>query len=105
MAIKEKTGVRTERHLTDDFSSDLEYNMLKEDGNIKWYLKPVSVVLLLFFVLGPVGLPPLYKSPKFSKALKPVLTLVVIVYKSCLIFASLQIAKELYMRMEELQDT
>jgi hypothetical protein len=95
MAIKEKTGVRTERHLTDDFSSDLEYNMFKEDGNIKWYLKPVSVVPLLFFVLGPVGLPPFYKSPKFSKALKPVLTLVVIVYKSCLIFASLQIAKEL----------
>jgi hypothetical protein len=72
--------------------------------SIKWYLKPISVVLLLFFVLGPVGLPLLYKSPKFSKALKLVLTLVVIVYTSYLVFASLQIAKELYMRMEELQD-
>jgi hypothetical protein len=78
--------------------------MLKEDRNIKWYLKPVSVVPLLFFVLGPVGLPLLYKSPKFSEALKRVLTLVVIVYPSYLIFASLQVAKELYRRMEELQD-
>jgi len=90
--------------LTDDFPNDLEYKMLKEDRETKWYLRPISVVLLLFFVLGPLGLPLLYKSPKFSKALKIVLTFIVIVYTSYLIFASLQIAKELYMRMEELQE-
>jgi len=31
--------------------------MRKEDEKIKWYLRPVIVVLLLFFVLGPLGLP------------------------------------------------
>ena len=79
--------------------------MRKEDGKIKWYLRPISVVLLLFFVLGPFGLPLLYKSPKFSKTLKIILTIVVIIYTSYLIVASLEIGRELYRRVGELQDT
>jgi len=78
--------------------------MRKEDGKIKWYLRPISVVLLLFFILGPFALPLLYKSPKFSKPLKIILTIVVIIYTSYLIFASLEIGRELYRRMGELQD-
>jgi hypothetical protein len=78
--------------------------MRKEDGKDKWYLRPISVVLLLFFVLGPFGLPLLYKSPKFSKISKIILTIVVIIYTSYLIFASLEIGRELYRRMGELQD-
>lgn len=77
--------------------------MSKEEGKVKWYWNPIIVVLLLFFVLGPFALPLLYKSPKFSKTLKIMLTIVVIVYTSCLIFASLEIGKELYRRMEELR--
>lgn len=79
--------------------------MHKEDEKIKWYLRPTSVVLLLFFVLGPFGLPLLYKSPKFSKTLKIILTFAIIIYTSYLIFASLEIGRELYRRVEELQDT
>ena len=79
--------------------------MVKEDEKIKWYLRPVIVVLLLFFVLGPFGLPLLYKSPKFSKKLRIVLTIVVIIYTSYLIFASLEIGRELYIRMGELRNT
>jgi polyferredoxin len=78
--------------------------MRKEDRKIKWYLRPISVVLLLFFVLGPFALPLLYKSPKFSKPLKIILTIVVMIYTSYLIFASLEIGRELYRRMGELQD-
>ena len=78
--------------------------MLKEDRKIRWYLRPIGVVLLLFFVLGPFGLPLLYKSPKFGKASKIILTIVVMMYTSYLIFASLEIARELYKRMEELQE-
>jgi Ca2+/H+ antiporter len=78
--------------------------MRKEDRKIKWYLRPISVVLLLFFVLGAFALPLLYKSPKFSKPLKIILTIVVIIYTSYLIFASLEIGRELYRRMGELQD-
>jgi hypothetical protein len=78
--------------------------MSKEDDKVKWYLRPVSVVLSLFFVLGPFGLPLLFKSPKFSRKSKIILTLAVIVYSSYLIFVSLEIARELYKRMEELKE-
>jgi len=78
--------------------------MLEEDRKTRWYLRPIGVVLLLFLVLGPFGLPLLYKSPKFSKASKIILTIVVMMYTSYLIFASLEIARELYGRMEELQE-
>lgn len=77
--------------------------MHKEDEKVKWYLRPVSVVLLLFFVLGPFALPLLYKSPKFNKILKITLTLVVIIYTSYLISISLKIGGGIYKKMEELQ--
>jgi polyferredoxin len=89
---------------TKDFSSDLGYKKLEEDRRIKWYLRPISVVVLLFFVLGPFGLPLLYKSPKFGKASKIILTIVVVMYTCYFIFASLEIARELYIRTEELQE-
>jgi hypothetical protein len=79
------------------------YNMRKEDDKVKWYLRPMSVILLLFFVLGPFGLPLLYRSPKFSKTLKIILTAVVIIYTLYLIFATLEIGRVLYKRLEELQ--
>ena len=78
--------------------------MLKEDGKVKWYLRPMSVFLLLFFVLGPFGLPLLYKSPTISKTLKIILTIAVVIYTFYLIFASLEIARQLYGRMAELQE-
>ena len=78
--------------------------MPEEGGKIKWYLRPVTVILLLFFVLGPLGLPLLYKSPKFSRTLKVILTIVVVLYTCYLIFAILEIGRLLYLRMEELQN-
>ena len=78
--------------------------MPEEHGKVKWYLRPMSVVLLLFFVLGPFGLPLLYRSPKFSKGLKIALTVVIIFYTFYLIFVSLEIARELYKRMEEFKE-
>jgi len=78
--------------------------MPEEDGKVKWYLRPIGVVLLLFLVLGPFGLPLLYKSPAFSKTVKIVLSIAVILYTFYLIFASLEIARQLYSRMGELQE-
>jgi len=79
--------------------------MSQEDEKVKWYLRPISVIMLLFFVLGPFGLPLLYRSPKFSKTLKIILTVAVIFYTLYLIFALLEIGRELYKMMEELQGT
>jgi len=77
--------------------------VIKKEVKVKWYLSPVIVVLLLFFVLGPFALPLLYKSPKFNKTSKTILTIVVIAYTLFLIFASLEIGRELYIRMEKLR--
>jgi len=95
---------KQDQHSTQGCSNNFEYKKPKEDRNTKWYLRPISVVLLLFLVLGPFGLPLLYKSPKFSKALKIILTIVVIIYTCYLIFVSLEIGRELYLRVEELKE-
>ena len=46
----------------------------------RWYHRPWAVVLLLFVVLGPIGLPLLWRSPSFTRGWKIVLTLAVVVY-------------------------
>ena len=78
--------------------------MPEKDEKVKWYLRPVSVVISLFFVLGPFGLPLLYKSPKFSRTLKIILTVAVIIYTSYVIFMSLEIARELYKTIREYKE-
>ena len=78
--------------------------MAREDEKVKWYLRPVPVILSLFFVLGPFGLPLLYRSPKFSRPVKILLTVAVIVYTAYLVIVSLEIAKEIYRRMDELRE-
>jgi hypothetical protein len=45
-------GVKYLQYSNKDFSNNLRYKMPKEDRKIKWYLRPISVVLLLFFVLA-----------------------------------------------------
>jgi len=77
---------------------------MPKDEEVKWYLRPVSVVLSLFFVLGPLGLPLLYKSPKFSRTSKIILTFAVVIYTFYLIFVSLDIARELYKKMGEFKE-
>jgi predicted membrane channel-forming protein YqfA (hemolysin III family) len=47
---------------------------------LKWYYRPGWVLLLLFVVLGPFGLPYLWKSPSFSRSLKVVLTVLLVAY-------------------------
>lgn len=54
-----------------------------------WYYRAWSVVLLLFLVLGPFGLPLLWKSPSFSRGMKLTLTIVVLVYSALLLEAVL----------------
>ena len=78
--------------------------MAKEDEKVKWYLRPLAVIVSLFFVLGPFGLPLLYRSPKFSRKMKILLTVAVVVYTFYLIFATLEIARELYRRIEEFRE-
>ena len=77
--------------------------MLNEIGKSRWYFKPVVVIFLLFFILGPFGLPLLYKSPHFGKTSKILLTIAVLIYTAYLVYATIQITRELLKMMEELQ--
>ena len=54
-------------------------------SEVPWYLRPVWVLLFLFVVLGPLGLPYLWKSPRFSQALKILLTIAVVAYTGLLV--------------------
>jgi hypothetical protein len=63
-----------------------------------WYYRPWAVVLLLFLVLGPLGLPLLWRSPSFTRGWKIVLTVAMGVYTLLLIdsmVAATRIALEL----------
>ena len=77
--------------------------MLNEIGKSQWYFKPVVVIFLLFFILGPFGLPLLHKSPHFGKTSKILLTIAVLIYTAYLVYATIQITRQLLRTMEELQ--
>jgi len=50
----------------------------------RWYYRPWALVFLLFVVLGPFGLPLLWRSPAVSRTTKIVLTIAVVVYSALL---------------------
>lgn len=51
----------------------------------KWYYRPLWVLILLFLVLGPLGLPYLWRSEGFSRRSKIILTVLVLAYTALLV--------------------
>lgn len=49
-------------------------------AHAQWYHNIWVVLLLIFFVLGPFGIPLIWGSPKFSRAVKVALTLLTLAY-------------------------
>ena len=49
-----------------------------------WYYRPWAVVVLLFLVLGPLGLPLLWRSPSFTRFWKITLTVAMVAYTALL---------------------
>jgi hypothetical protein len=64
---------------------------MPQEKKIKWYYRPIPVLVLLFIVIGPFALPLLYKSPHFSKCWKVLLTILVVIFTGYLIWASIKI--------------
>ena len=60
----------------------------------KWYLNPTVIIILLFFVLGPLGLSLLYKSPKFSQNQKIIITILVLLYTGYILYLSVQMVTQ-----------
>lgn len=63
---------------------------MSEPAALPWYHRPLWVLLLLFVVLGPFGLPYLWKSPAFSRPVKIALTVAVAIYTAVLVRESLE---------------
>ncbi len=70
---------------------------------VKWYYRPWMVIFILLNV-GPLGLPLLYKSPKFSKTSKYIITAVTL-FITYLIVSSCVEAYHLFKNPEELKIT
>jgi hypothetical protein len=60
----------------------------------------LAVLVLLFVVLGPLGLPLLWRSPSFTRGWKIVLTIAMVVYTG-LLLESMVVAVR--MAMEQMQ--
>lgn len=57
---------------------------------VPWYYKPWIVIALLFLVLGPFGLPLVFKNPYFGRRAKILLTLLTLLYTGCLVWGALK---------------
>ncbi|MFH1825843.1 MAG: hypothetical protein ABH823_00940 [bacterium] len=77
--------------------------MATKNEEIKWFHRPIVVLVLLFFVLGPLALPLLYKSPAFSKSAKVILTTVVILISAYIVLLTINIVKDAISSMDALQ--
>jgi len=58
-----------------------------------WYHRPFWVVVMLFVVVGPFGLPLLWKSPSFSRNAKIVLTVAMVAYLGLFVDESIRILR------------
>ena len=59
----------------------------------RWYHNVWFVLAMLFFVLGPFGLPLVWKNPRLSRAVKIGLTLAMILYTWWLIDLTVKMAQ------------
>ena len=50
------------------------------ESRSNWYYEIWFVLFMLFIVLGPFGLPLLWRSPKFNRTAKMLLTVAVAIY-------------------------
>ena len=62
-------------------------------ARVKWYHSVWFVLFMLFFVLGPFGLPILWKSPRFGRSAKIGLTVAVGVYCVWLVVLTIRAAQ------------
>jgi hypothetical protein len=53
---------------------------MKQRQGDAWYYHPVWICVLAFAVIGPLALPLVWKSPKMSRAVKGILTVLILVY-------------------------
>ncbi len=68
----------------------------------RWYHNVWVVLFMLFFVLGPLGLPLLWKSPHFSRAMKIALSVLVIVFTVWILAGAMKIVSGMFNEIQTL---
>lgn len=84
------------------------YNLGMAEPNApkpKWYFNVWFVLLMLLFVLGPFGLPLVWKHPRWSRWIKMTLTLIMVLYTIALIDATIRMGKAVRQGVEQLNST
>lgn len=66
---------------------------------VKWYYRPAWVLVMLFVVLGPLGLPYLWKSPAFSRGFKTVLTVLLVAYMAFFLDGTIRMMRAMMVAM------
>lgn len=69
-----------------------------------WYYSIPAVIILLFFVLGPLALPLLYKSPNFSNGQKITLTIIVLLFTISIYFFLSNLMNQLLAQMDQIDE-
>jgi len=69
----------------------------------KWYDNVWVVLVLLFFVVGPFGLPLVWKNPGFSRWVKWLLTIVMVVYTVWLLDVTIRMTRAILNESRTLQ--
>ncbi len=73
---------------------------LSTRGGEAWYHSPAFVILMLFVIIGPLAIPLLWRSPRFSTTAKWAITVVNVVYTLLMLYA----LKEAYLKLTGLAD-
>ena len=76
-----------------------------QSATSKWYYNIWFVLLMLFFVLGPFGLPLVWKSPKFSRPVKWALTVLTVAYTVWLLNVTISMTQAVMSHVEQFNQT
>ena len=71
----------------------------------KWYHSVWFVLIMLFFVLGPFGIPMVWKNPRFSQWMKIALTLVVLIYTVALVDWTMKATQDVLGHMPSIESS
>ena len=68
----------------------------------KWYHNLWFVLFMLFFVLGPFGLPLVWKNPRFSRSVKLALTAAMVLYAVILVKMTIDLYRMTMKQIDQL---
>ena len=71
----------------------------------KWYYNSWFILAMLAFVLGPFGLPLVWKHPRWSRSVKTLLTLGTLAYTAWLAMATLQMVRAVLQSVDAVNST